>query len=174
MILTSSLVKETKKLRKAQMEPMISVYLKPREEYLNWIELVLENIGAGPAFDVHVELDGDMECFGSKYLSNFGFVRNGIRYLGSNQCYRVFVADMTDDFDTKLQIKVPLKVRFKGPEKKEIVHEYVLDFSQFEGLNQLGIPPLHRMADSLEFIAGKIGRARTNGHIDWQQFGKMN
>ena len=163
VILTRSLVKETKKLRRAQTEPMISIYLKPREEYLNWIELVVENIGAGPAFDVRVTPKSDMKCFGNKDLSSFGFVKNGIRYLGVNQCYRVFIVDMTEDVDEKLQIKIPIKVIFKGTENREIVRDYVLGFSQFEGLNQLGVPPLHRIADSLENIAARIDRARANG-----------
>ena len=163
VILTRSLVKETKKLRKAQMEPMISIYLEPREEYLNWIELVVENIGAGPAFEVRFELKDDMKCFGNKDLSSFGFAKNGIRYLGANQCYRIFIADMTDDFNGKLQIKIPIRVIYKGTEKREIVRDYVLDFSQFEGLNQLGIPPLHQIADSLKIIADDFSVAKLIG-----------
>jgi len=70
---------------------------------------------------------------------------------------------MTEDVDEKLQIKIPIKVIFKGTENREIVRDYVLGFSQFEGLNQLGVPPLHRIADSLENIAARIDRARANG-----------
>ena len=44
VVLTWSLVSETKKLREDQTEQKISAIIQPREEWLNFMDLIIQNI----------------------------------------------------------------------------------------------------------------------------------
>ena len=56
VILICSLVKETKKLREAQTEPKISIILQISRVGIHCIDLVIKNIGLGPAYNVKFEV----------------------------------------------------------------------------------------------------------------------
>ena len=66
VILTRSLVAETKKLREVQTEPKIAVWVRPKEEAITFAHLYVRNIGLGPAFDVSFEIGEETETPGGK------------------------------------------------------------------------------------------------------------
>ena len=46
VVLTWKLVKVNNEMLKKQMKPNIVLYVQPREEWVNWLELIVENKGA--------------------------------------------------------------------------------------------------------------------------------
>lgn len=68
-ILTWRLVSETRKMREAQTEPNISVTIQPREEWMNFVDLIIQNIGLGPAYNIKFEINPDFKTFTGKFLS---------------------------------------------------------------------------------------------------------
>lgn len=54
-ILTGSLVRETKKMRKVQTEPKIAVYLEQNNAIQNSLDMVIKNIGMGSAHNIKFE-----------------------------------------------------------------------------------------------------------------------
>ncbi len=89
-ILTWKLVSETRKMRETQTEPKVSVTIQPREEWINFIDMVIQNIGLGPAYNIKFEVSPDFEYAKGKFLSDLGFMKNGLRYLAPNQNYNSF------------------------------------------------------------------------------------
>ncbi|MBI5778974.1 MAG: hypothetical protein HZA49_05915 [Planctomycetes bacterium] len=68
-ILTWRLVSETRKIREIQIDPKISINIQPKEEAKSFIEMVIKNIGLGPAYNISFELSNDFEHEKGKYLS---------------------------------------------------------------------------------------------------------
>jgi len=86
VVLTRQLVAETKRMRQAQQKPRISMTIQPREDLLNFVDLIIENIGLGAAYNVKFEIEPDSEYgFKQGKLSNVGFIKRGISYFPPNQ-----------------------------------------------------------------------------------------
>ena len=75
--MTRALVRETKLLRVAQTEPQVTVRVEPSEVWINLINLVVENTGAAPAFDVKLSAQPDFESTPGHRLSEFGLFKHG-------------------------------------------------------------------------------------------------
>jgi hypothetical protein len=54
--LTAKLVNETKRMRKSQTDPEISVSLVQNDISISLIDLIVENIGLGPAYEIKFEI----------------------------------------------------------------------------------------------------------------------
>jgi hypothetical protein len=118
-VLTWRLVSETRRMREAQTEPNIFVNLQPREEWINFIDMVIQNIGSGPAYNIHMIYD--------------------------------------KDYELKIKSIVKINIVYQNKNGKTYENRYVLDFSEFIGLTQLGEPPLHKIAKNIEKIENNIG-----------------
>jgi hypothetical protein len=108
-ILTWKLVSETRKMREAQTEPKISTTIQPSEEWINFIDMIIQNIGLGPAYNIHFKISPDFEYEKGKFLSELGFVKSGLKYLAPNQKFQFFLTSIVEDFEEK--IKSLLKLR---------------------------------------------------------------
>jgi len=69
------LVSETARMRKAQTEPEISITIQPGEEMINFIDMVIENIGLGSAHKICFEVISDFEFEEGKLVSNIGYLK---------------------------------------------------------------------------------------------------
>lgn len=155
-VLTWRLVKETKMVREAQVEPRIAITLEPDEDLPNLIIFRIENIGLGPAYKVKLNLDPDFEYDSGKYLSNVGFIKNGISYIAPKQQINFFLTSLLENFDEKITAK--FKITLNYTDCLDINHEDNIwcDFSQFKEMQQLDRSSLYRIANSLERIENKI------------------
>src|SRR5688572_17220204 len=76
MLLTGWLVRETRLLREAETEPMLSVHLVPDERFIIFLQVVVENYGRAPALDLTWEISPD-----AKHLEQYGVEARTIRFL---------------------------------------------------------------------------------------------
>ena len=155
-ILTWRLVSETKKMREAQTEPKISITIQPREEWINLIDIVIQNIGLGPAYSIKFEINNDFEYAEGKFLSDLGLFKNGLRYMAPNQKLQFFLTSMVKNFKEKIEKPFEIKVTYKNATGKIYEDVYPIDFSQLIGLRQLGEPPLYKIAKNIESIRKDI------------------
>ena len=158
--LTWRLVSETKRLRVAQTEPMVSVTYHPREEWINFIDFRIKNVGAGPALDIRLEVEPDFEYVPNKWLSQLNLFENGLKYLGPGDERRFFLTSLTENGDAKVASPFEVKVTYRGTIGNEKTDRFVIDFSEWEGLMQLGKPPLHEIADSMKSLAQEYKRRK--------------
>lgn len=161
-ILTWKLVSETKKMREAQTEPKISVIVQPTEEWINAIDMIIQNIGLGPAYNVKFKVEPDFEYTEGKFLSELGFIKDGLRYLAPSQKLQIFLTSMADNFEEKVKKSFKIKVAYQnsiGGKKYE--DSYTIDFSQFIGLRHLGEPPLYKISKNIEKIQKDIHHLST-------------
>lgn len=146
------LVKETRKMRKFQTEPHISVNIQPREEWINFIDMIVENIGLGPAYNVKFEVDPDFEYEKGKVLSELGFMKNGLKYLAPAQKFRFFLTDMVEDSEEKAKKTFKINITYEDNTGKIHKDKYEIKFSELMGLRQLGEPSLYKIANNIEHI----------------------
>ena len=151
-ILTWRLVTETKEMRKVQTEPKISVIFQPREEWINLIDLVIKNIGLGPAYDIKFEIKPDFEYRQGHFLSKLNFVKNGIKYLAPNQKMQFFLTSLVHNFEKKTKTPFDIKVTYNNKIGEPYTEIFTIDFSELVGLGQLGKPPLNIIAENIEKI----------------------
>jgi len=163
-VLTWKLVSETRKMREVQTEPKVSVTIQPREEWINFIDMVIQNIGLGPAYDIKFEVEPDFEYIKGKFLSELGFVKHGLKYFAPNQKLQFFLTNMVENFEEKTKRPFKIKLTYRSGTGKVYKDEYLIDFSQLIGLSQLGEPPLYKIAKNIEEIRKYIQHLSTGFH----------
>lgn len=158
--LTKRLVLETERMRRAQTEPSVSVRVEPHDDFLNIAILIVENVGAGPAYDLRLSASPDFEIKPGHKLSGMGLFKHGMRYLAPRQRVTLILSSMIDQ--TKEIEKADGRFRFSvtatyrdvfGREHKET---YPLDFLHFLGLTRVGTPALRSIANDLEKIRTSV------------------
>lgn len=85
-VLTRSLVKETVKLRHAETEPALSVYIKPHDKKIFIFILVIQNHGRGAAKNLTWKFENDMEDFKKRNIDIESVaIFQGLSYLAPGQ-----------------------------------------------------------------------------------------
>lgn len=160
-ILTWRLVSETQKMREMQIEPKMSIILQPREEWIGLLDLIIQNIGLGPAYDVLFTAEPDFYCDPKRPLSQVGIFQNGLPYLAPNQKYQFFLTSTADRYEELKKNPFFIHVTYKDCRDKMYTDKFYIDFGQFDGMLQLGKPPLHKIARDLEYLQRDIHRLST-------------
>jgi len=171
VLLTRSISKETEIMRKTQTEPNISAIIQADERYINWINLIIQNIGLGPAYNVKFEVNPDFEdrdrhpnpdARSINYkLSDIGFIKNGLPYFAPNQKFQFYLTNLADDYQEKLKKSFEIKVTYESNIHEPYSNTYLIDFSQQSGLTQLGEPPIYTIAKNIEQIQKDINQIST-------------
>lgn len=155
-VLTRKLVDETKKLREAQTEPLVFVTIQPREEWISFIDMVVQNIGSGPAYDVKFNVEQDFTYRENERLSSLGLFRDGIGYMAPGQRIQFFLTSMIENFDEKVKSHPEITVMYTNSGSRQDRRKYILDFGWMVGMRQLGTPPLTEIAKAIKDIQRDI------------------
>jgi hypothetical protein len=163
-ILTYSLVKETKKLREAQIQPKLSVTIKQREEGFHLIDMVIENIGAGPAYNIQFIVKSVFADPRGMLLSDMNIFRNGLSYLGPRECRQFFLANTLekDFFEAKAANPLELDVTYFDALNKNYTGSFQIDLSSLKGPSHITPRPmttsLAGIEDNTKHIADELQR----------------
>lgn len=164
-VLTALLVYETRQMRRAQTDPKLVAYVKPREEFVNFAHLYIKNVGAGPAFNVSFNLSAEETDEGGNMLINdfkeSKFLETGVDYIGPDQKLHSRYTRFTENFDKKIKARITVKVNYKNSANSNMSDTYVIDMSQFEGSGNLGTPHLYSIAQSLKKLQEDVNRIST-------------
>lgn len=159
-ILTWSLVRETTRMRKAQTDAKVMVGVNCRKETINFLDFYIVNEGMGPAYDIKFKLScssvGEGDTSIVTKLNELGFIQKGIDYLSAKQEIRTFLTSMLENFEAKIQTVVKVEASYRTGAGDVVKDNYIIDFSVFRGLNQLGEPDLYKIAKSIEKIEKNI------------------
>ena len=129
--LTKNTLEENRQMRLDAQKPKIAIYLhtvyvlrKGRSEtYLR-----IENIGPGPAHDIHFETDPSFKISESQSIGRIPIFVEGINYLqprGQKNCW----------IDTRLR-QTPLKIAatYKDLRDNEYAEYFCIDFNEIHGV----------------------------------------
>lgn len=156
--LTYILVSETGKMRKAQTEPEISITVQPSEWWINYIDMVIENIGLGSARNISFEVISDFECEKGKFVSDIGYIKYGLDYFAPKQKLTFFLTNLLDNnnFEEKITKFFVIKVIYHDKTNKLLDHTFKINFNQFEGLIHTEKAPLFIIAENIKEMKENI------------------
>ena len=162
--LTWKLVSETKKMREAQTEPKVWVSICTREESINLKDLVIQNIGMGPAYNIKFEITPDFEYLNGEFLSNLNLFKDGLRYLAPNQKVQFFLTNMLENWKKKITTPFNVGVYYQNSLGRKLEDHYTVDFSLLVGLAHVGEPPLQKIAKNVEEMRRDLGHVSSGFH----------
>src|SRR6266705_3573977 len=145
-VLTWFLVRETKKLRKVETDPNISIYLEPQEQWISLMDLVIQNNGRGAAYDVRFEISPDFECREGEHLSSNPFMQH-VRYLAPGQKLKLFLASAVEVLPRATGKAFTMTASYRSATGQAFKEEFNLDFEHFRGMVTVAKSPLYKIAD---------------------------
>ena len=129
-ILTWSLTAETKKMREAQTEPCVVVYLEQLSTPPYLFDVWIKNVGLGVAKNIRFEVKPDIEYSDGKHLSGVGFIKNGLPLLAPGQDLDT-VINLIGKFEEVAKEPLKIKIRYESASGKPHINPCPIDFSQF-------------------------------------------
>lgn len=88
---------ENKRLRKIGEEPNVVVYLTPHETHINIMLLVVVNVGTGPAKDIELSFEGQIEAYQKPtILADIEQKRRILTLLPQNEKYVTMFANVVE------------------------------------------------------------------------------
>ena len=159
VILTRSLAKENRLLRKAGTEPKVVAYLKLDPYRANVIIFVVANVGQGPARDVEFTFqadEGDFENHAVEIRNDSD--RTVTAMLPQGERIETFFGIGSSLMREPKLRPFTVSVRFQDLNGNDNRAEYALDVAQFNGLGVLGSPPEYEIAQTLKKIEARIGQ----------------
>ena len=160
--LTAKLVTETRKMRQAQTDPKMEVVFKPREEYINFVNLYIRNIGLGPAYDVRFQFKAvSSEEEANKIIERFkkcNFFYTGFKYLAPNQEITSDYIRMEENFQERIKASFDIQVEYFNAARKKYSDTFHINLAELKGRTQLGKPPIYSMAKDIEKIRKDFGQ----------------
>jgi hypothetical protein len=156
--LTWTLATENRLLRKAGTEPEVVAYLLPNSRSINFLNLIVANVGRGPAFNVELEFVGDLNILQKK----------GIRFAAKSKFPILSVLPQDEKlvqfFGSYLDLcengqpqpEFTIRAAFRTSDGVFKSTESRVSISDFEGLTRVGNSPEHDAAEALKTIAKSI------------------
>lgn len=194
-VLTIVLARETWILREIQMEqvnririeairPEVQVELVPSDHGMNLMLIRISNRGKGVAKGVSFSLtnrDGSPATAETnpifEDIAKLGVIRRGITSIGVGQTIESFVLNFFDlrgklGAENVLTPYLSVTVSYADAEGNVYSNQYVMDFSEYEGITQVGGGnPLHKLASELEKVRKKIESAvKGSGRVQVDSF----
>jgi hypothetical protein len=154
VLLTRAILAENRRIRRAQTEPRVLVYLEPK--YLNWIDVVVHNVGPGAAYDVRLLPSRDFRILDDAKLSEIGFFQRPIPVLGPGQRFQTLFAILSDLKDDGAGLD--MGVEYCDTLGSKLSESYPLDLAVFQGMRPGGDPPLKVLSDGVSRLSQTLDR----------------
>jgi hypothetical protein len=168
MFLTRTLATDNRLLRKAGTEPEVVAYLLPDEQHIHVLNLVVTNVGRGPARNVELEFVGDLESLrksGAQMLTKPR--RLILPWLPQDERFVQIFGNALEFFNGGPPPEFKINVHFQdsaGKTKTSISHISIADFegvSRVRGTEQEAADALKQIAKRIESWGGSRLKVET-------------
>ena len=150
--ITSRMLNETKKMRESQTEPFVFINVQPMERARPILNMVIQNIGPGPAYDLKFKVEPDIMLRTGHNLSEINLMKQGFKYLAPNQKLECIVAHSIEEAKKKEKTLHYVTVYYKNEDKKTYERTYILDFTEYFGMLYSETDPYKGIIEKLEAI----------------------
>ena len=162
--LTRSLVRENQLLRKVGKEPKVIAYLEGDPRQATLINLVLANVGRGPACNIEFEFDFEERFYANGRVAPLNRSdRQPYGFLPQDNKICMFFGSGHGLLNEDGLPPFRAKVRWENLNGREYVEEYPMDVRQFLGIFPPSAAADHDIAESLKKIARRLDRFASSG-----------
>ena len=151
-LITGRMLYETKKMREFQTEPHVFINIQHVERARFLLNMVIQNIGPGPAYNLKFKVDPDIELRRGQKLSEINLVKQGFKYLAPNQKLECIVANSIEEAKKKEKTIHAVTVQYENKKKKSYKETFVLDFTEYFGLLYTETDPYKEIVEKLDAI----------------------
>lgn len=187
-ILRETQMDQVKRLRLENIRPEVGLELVPSDFGMNLMLLRISNRGRGIAKSVSFKLsnrDGSPATAESNAIfesfNGLGIIKRGVSAIGISQVIETFILNFHDlrakiGQENVLTPYLSIRVEFKDVEGNPYFNDLVFDFSEFEGITQIGGKnPLHKLADEFERFRRKFdGAVKNSGRLQMDVFSQSD
>ena len=129
--LTREILEENRQTRLATQKPIIAIYLRSKIREYTSVRLCVENIGAGPAYDIKFVADPSFTFTNGRSVGNVRFLMRGIRYLPPRQKREEFLGSSSNSgFGELMSKQLNINITYKDSVNKEYDENFCLDFRE--------------------------------------------
>jgi hypothetical protein len=157
VILTRRLAAETRELRRTGTEPRVSIFPDQSPRAATVFDLVVKNIGNGPAYDVGFDVVEDWTIHGKEKLSEIGLMKDGISYLAPGQTIRFFIGMGPEIFNAERR-SFRVGVRYRGFTRESYQETFSISFDYLLKMTWVGQSLERTIADALGKVATTLQR----------------
>lgn len=142
--LTWQLTSETRRMRKVQSDPVVSIFADMNSMSFGAIDIVCKNEGSGAARDVNFEVsfESGKETPVAQDIHNtfsrLGFLKHGIPQLYSGQEVRSFFTTSFGNLDDLVNVDIHFIVRYRSIRGDSFLSKYNVTFKHFYNLSVVG------------------------------------
>jgi hypothetical protein len=158
VVLTRQLVNETIELRKNQTSPQLSISILPRNPEVWIIDMIIENVGNGAAYNIQIKPTKSFEMRDNREFNNVGFIKNGYNYFAPHQKIKFFFTDLVHKKEEKENVNFDLNVSYEDYSGNKYKSTFKINLSEFYGIPRLGNPPIYDIAETLKKIEKMLER----------------
>ena len=158
-IITGRMLFETKRMRESQTEPFVFINVQPHEKERIILNMVIQNIGPGPAYDLTFKIKPDVVLPGGHNLSEINMMKQGLNYLAPNQKVECLVAFTKEETKEEKKILHYVTVYYKNKNKRSYEHTYEMDFTEYVGREYVEFDKYKKIVDKLDAIYKGIDKA---------------
>jgi len=158
--LTANLVEETRQMRQVQTEPRIQVTYRVSEQWINFLDISIRNIGLGPAYDITFAIRSETESTGATELlarlNQLASFSRGLVYLGPAQEFSSFWTSLVEGDSSKVDSRIVITCTYRSVTSARYMHDCVIDLSELKGSSRIGEPPLQKLAKQVEQLSKDV------------------
>lgn len=152
------LLVETRRAREAQTEPHVVIFIKDGPAGIHFLDLIVQNIGRGPAYDVQFEIRRDFKIDGTQPLSTVNIFKNGLHFLPPGLDHRFFLTSILGVLDRLQEETIEIVARYRNQHGDARQETFILDFRHLGGMTFVGKPPLDQIARSIKRLSEDVHR----------------
>jgi hypothetical protein len=141
--LTWTLVRETSKMRKNQVEPYIIAYLDITEIHAKLAYIKTKNIGQGVALNVKFKIIKELNCPGSRKLSDYPYFRDGVKYFPPDHLDKHLLVSFETTEESEANDSVIFEVEYETILHEKRKNKYELNLLELVGKGNLRPPDTH-------------------------------
>lgn len=152
------LARETRRMRAHGIRPHVVVTIEPHPNYMQFFNLVVENVGQGAAFDVRTSFDPDIEYRhpdGSRRVSGASIASPKILKPGER------LVQFLSKHDEIVVRRSNIHVECKDVEGATHATHNVIDLDVYKTLSTLGTDNIEKIAKSVDDVSQILRRVTT-------------
>lgn len=130
--LTLLMVREMQKSREKLDEPNIQVSLEPQMRWGNFFDLIVENLGNVPVYDLKLSIEpSGLKTIGDKKLEDLSLFRKAIPVFGVRQKIKTFAIEYVNFINSDQPKQINFTAEYKTKNNERRVQSYDFDMEVY-------------------------------------------